>query len=62
MEIPVTLDEVYRMFPNEQRYWRALRCMRWPEGFRCPRCGHGKSHRLSQRALQQCAGRRYQAS
>ncbi len=62
MEIPVTLDEFYQMFPNEQRCWRALRRMRWPEGFRCPRCGHGKSHRLSQRALEQCAGCRYQAS
>jgi transposase-like protein len=62
MKAPATLDEFYRMFPNERRCWTALRRMRWPDGFRCPRCGHARSHRLRKRALEQCAECRYQVS
>jgi transposase-like protein len=62
MKAPATLDEFYRMFPDERRCWTALRRMRWPDGFRCPRCGHAKSHRLRKRALEQCAECRYQVS
>ena len=35
---------------------------RWPEGFMCPRCGHDRAYELNQRAIQQCAGCRYQVS
>ncbi len=62
MKSPVTLDEFYRMFRSEVHCWRHLRRMRWPQGFRCPRCGHGKSHRLRRRGLEQCAACRHQTS
>lgn len=38
MKAPATLDEFYRMFPTERRCWEVLRRVRWPHGFRCPRC------------------------
>ncbi len=62
MKAPATLDEFYRTFPTERRCWEALRRLRWPNGFRCPRCEGRKAHRLRARGLWQCAGCRYQAS
>lgn len=62
MNSPITLDEFYRRFPSERHCWRQLRRMRWPRGFRCPRCGHGRSHRLRMRELEQCARCRHQTS
>ncbi len=51
-----------RMFPTERRCWEFLRRVRWPHGFRCPRCEGRKAHRLRARGLWQCAVCRYQAS
>ena len=62
MKAPATLDEFYRSFPTERRCWEALRRMRWPNGFRCPRCEGRKAHRLRSRGLWQCAACRYPAS
>jgi len=62
MKAPATLDEFYRRFPTERRCWEVLRRVRWPDGFRCPRCEGRKAHRLRARGLWQCAGCRYQAS
>ena len=62
MKAPVTLDEFYAMFPTERRCWTYLRRVRWPHGFRCPRCEGRKVHRLRTRGLWQCAACRYQAS
>jgi len=49
-------------FPDEEACWQALRQVRWPEGFRCPRCGHEGSSRIATRGLEQCRGCRYQCS
>ena len=62
MKVPATLDEFYAMFPSERRCWAYLQRMRWPRGFRCPRCEGRKAHRLRARGLWQCARCRYQAS
>jgi transposase-like protein len=62
MKAPTTLDEFCRTFPSERHCWEALRRMRWPAGFRCPRCEARKAHRLRTRGLFQCASCRYQAS
>jgi ribosomal protein L37AE/L43A len=62
MKAPATLDEFYRTFPTEQRCWETLRRLRWPDGFRCPRCEGCKAHRLRARGLWQCEACRYQAS
>jgi hypothetical protein len=37
-KVPATLDVFYRTFSSEQRCWEVLRRLRWPDGFRCPRC------------------------
>jgi hypothetical protein len=47
MKAPATLDERYRMFPTERRCGKALPRMRWPAGFRCPRCEGRKAHTLN---------------
>jgi transposase-like protein len=62
MKAPATLDEFYTMFATERRCVVYLRRLRWPRGFRCPRCGGRKAHRLRRRALWQCSRCRYQAS
>ena len=62
MRTPRTLHDFYTQFPNEEACWRALRQMRWPHGFVCPRCGGRGSHRLRTRRLEQCRACRYQAS
>ena len=62
MKTPKTLPAFQRMFPDEEACWEHLRRIRWPRGFRCPRCGHRKSYFLAQRRLEQCQRCRYQAS
>ena len=40
-----------------QQYSAEAQCfdaLRWPDGFKCPACGHDKSCRLNTRKLQQC--------
>ena len=59
---PSTLAEFETMFPDEESCWSRLRAMRWPSGFRCPRCGERRSYRLKRRGLEQCAGCRSQVS
>jgi hypothetical protein len=36
--------------------------LRWPEGFKCPRCNHSAAYFDSKRHLYQCKSRGYQAS
>lgn len=62
MRGPSTLLEFETIFPDEGSCWKRLRAMRWPQGFRCPRCGERRSYALERRGLEQCAGCRYQAS
>jgi hypothetical protein len=62
MQGPSTLGEFEAVFPDEASCWRRLRAMRWPRGFRCPRCGESGSYALEQRGLDQCTACRYQVS
>lgn len=39
-EYPKTLDEFEKRFSTESACRDYLVALRWPEGFRCPRCGH----------------------
>jgi transposase-like protein len=43
IDYPRTLQEFDRFFPTEVACAKYLRDLRWPQGFRCPRCGgaHG---------------------
>src|SRR5487761_2513967 len=52
---PRTLVELEARFSSEQACREYLFQLRWPEGFRCPRCGAAKSWPLRS-ALWQCAG------
>ena len=60
----VSLPEFFARYGTEDQCASALTALRWPDGFRCPRCssaahyvvGHG------QRKLFQCNGCRYQTS
>ncbi len=62
MEFPKTLLEFESRFPNERACWAALRRMRWPQGFVCPRCLGTKNSFISTRRLEQCSRCRYQCS
>ncbi|MFZ2991234.1 MAG: IS1595 family transposase [Ideonella sp.] len=51
-------------FGSEAQCADALRQLRWPSGFRCPRCGAGQHYPVhqGQHLLMQCRGCRHQAS
>jgi hypothetical protein len=51
MKLPETLIEFQEQFPDEAACWKALRRVRWPHGFECPRCGHRKSYPIAGRRL-----------
>jgi len=42
--------------PSEGTYTRHLKEMRWPEGFKCPRCGHHGAWFISTRKILDCKG------
>ena len=52
---PGTLLEMERRFADEDSCREYLFALRWPDGFCCPRCGHGQASRMS-RGLWLCAG------
>jgi len=54
--------EFQRRFPDEATCRAYLFDSRWPEGFRCPRCGSQSATALHRRLLWQCSTCRYQAS
>lgn len=54
MEFPTTLIEFQDQFPDEEACWRYLKAVRWPEGFRCPRCQGRRHSDLEGRRLFQC--------
>ena len=54
-QYPATLLEFERWFRSEASCREYLERLRWPEGFRCPRCGHSKAWR-TRRGLYHCAG------
>jgi transposase-like protein len=62
MRFPSTLLEFQEQFPDEESCWAYLRKLRWPDGFRCPRCSSDQSSFLSPRRLEQCRSCRYQSS
>ena len=49
-EYPRTLLEFQKLFPDEAACARHLERIRWPEGFKCPYCGHvGDPYRIQAR-------------
>jgi len=61
---PKTLREFQRTFADEAACAHYLAACRWPDGFRCPRCGHDRAYVLTSARRWQCAapGCRYQTS
>lgn len=59
---PGTIIELMERFPDEAACVEFLRGLRWPDGFRCPRCGGTESVTIRTRRLEQCRACRYQAS
>jgi hypothetical protein len=56
-EFPRSLIEFQRRFPDERACAAYLAQARWPDGFRCPSCGHAKGWELSTKAFTwECAG------
>ena len=60
-EYPGTLPEFERRFSTEQACRDYLFRLRWPQGFRCPRCGSEKAWPVGP-LLFQCAGCDYKVS
>ncbi len=60
-DYPRNLTEFEARFPTEDACRKYLFRVRWPEGFRCPRCGHCKSWPLRE-VLLECAACGYQTS
>lgn len=54
-DYPRNLTEFEARFASEETCREYLFELRWPEGFRCPRCGHSKAWPV-RRVLLQCAG------
>ena len=62
-EPPRSSPEFERRFPGDAACARWLMAKRWPEGFRCPACGHAKAWELGrERPTLQCAACERQVS
>ena len=57
---PRSLREFQRQFAREEACQAYLATCRWPDGFKCPRCGHQRAYIMTR--LWQCAGCRHQVS
>ena len=60
----VSMPEFFATYGSEAQCSAALFAMRWPDGFRCPRCGSQKHCQVAQgsRRLFQCHACRHQTS
>ena len=54
--------EFQRRFRTEDACRKYLFKLRWPEGFRCPKCDHGECFDLPKRKLHQCKSCSHQTS
>jgi transposase-like protein len=62
-ELPRSLPELEARFPDEAACARWLLAKRWPDGFRCPACGHDEAWELGRERLTlQCAACERQVS
>jgi hypothetical protein len=62
-ELPRSLPEFEARFPDDAACARWLLTGRWPDGFRCPACGHDKGWELARERLTlQCAACERQVS
>jgi len=57
-----SLLEFQKAFASEEACAQHLRAMRWPEGFRCPFCGHPEAWAIRTRPVLDCKGCRSKVS
>lgn len=62
LAFPTSLREFQHQFADEVACHQYLEACRWPDGFRCPRCGHARAFPLRDWNRQECAGCHYQVS
>lgn len=60
-DYPKNLEELETRFNNEQACRDYLFSLRWPDGFRCPRCDHAKAWTMND-SLFRCASCGYKCS
>lgn len=58
----LSLEEFQEKFASEDACVEYLFRMRWPDGYECPRCGHGRHYFHRTRHLYECKACRYQVS
>ena len=58
----LSLLQFQKKFGTEKACQKQLFRLRWPEGFKCPRCGQAEAYFHSKRHLYQCKSCGYQAS
>ena len=59
---PTSIQQFQRQFADEEACEQYLEACRWPDGFHCPRCGHGRAYPLGGWRRRECAACRYQVS
>jgi transposase-like protein len=59
---PTSLREFQHQFGDEAACRQYLETCRWPDGFRCPHCGHVRAFPLRKWNRRECAGCHYQVS
>ena len=59
---PANLREFQRQFATEEACQQYLAASRWPDGFRCPRCGHRRAYPMLRHGRWRCVECRYQVS
>lgn len=59
---PISLLEFQSRFLTEDACEEHLFRLRWPDGFRCPRCGHDRYSLVATRHIYQCSACHYHAS
>ena len=61
-DFPSSLPAFQTRFSDEDQCLEYLRKQKWPNGFRCPRCAHGRSYTISTRRVEECAACGHQTS
>ena len=62
LELPASLADFTDRFGDEPSSRELLASLRWPGGFRCPRCDHDSAGFIATRGLYECRACGYQAS
>jgi transposase-like protein len=58
----MNLVRLVKQFGSEEKCWRYLEELRWPNGVKCPRCSGAKISRIKKRRQFDCDSCRYQFS